>query len=312
MSYSSDTKRELSRIPISSRIEALLELSALSRMNATVSMNRDGVRIRFFTESREVIDRIALLCEDLYGVQIAILQQKNDSLRRTPIYYGYLEGRAVELFMEQSAIDLFGNYTEDKNRIMGRLKSPKNGYAYLRGAFLGGGSIVDPKKSYHVEILVPNQMDAEILTETLDAFSIKNGVTVRKDTYVIYLKDSDSISDFLVLIGASQAMLKLEDAKAMKDLRNDINRKVNAETANMDKTIEAAFRQISAIEFLAKTRGLEALPEGLAEVCYARLRNPDANLRELGEQMEPPIGKSGMNHRLKKILTLAEEAGWEG
>ncbi len=311
MTYSSDAKRELCRLKIGSRIEALLELSALSRMNATLRMSQGRMQIRFLSESPDVIRRTAQLSRRLYGDELPMEMRRNDQLQQTPLYQTFLEGDIVEQFLEQSALDMLGNYTEEKERVLGRLQSEANGCAYLRGAFLGGGSIVDPEKSYHLEMVIPNEADVWIVLQVLASLDIPAKRMERRGTSVVYLKDSESIASFLVAIGATQAMLKLEDVKAMKDLRNGINRKINAETANMDKSIEAAFQQIDAIEYLARTVGLDALSEGLSEMCFVRLRHPEANMRQLGELLNTPIGKSGVNHRLKRLLELAEQHGWE-
>ena len=311
MTFSSDAKKELLRVKLISKVEALLELSALSRMNATVIMNREGIALRFFTEHRDVMERISQLCEFLYGVRIPILQQKNDQLQKRPLYYAYLEGEQAEQFFQQSGTDWTGRFVETVSKMEGRLRKTENGCAYLRGAFLGGGSVVDPEKSYHLEMLLPSEEDLSLLRGVLSHFEMKFGTTTRGQTYVVYLKDSDVISDFLVLIGATNAMLRLEDAKARKTLHNDINRKINAETANIDKSLDASFRQISAIEWLAKTVGLDNLPAGLSELAYARLRNPEANFRVLGELVEPAISKSGVNHRMSRLIKVAEENGWK-
>lgn len=310
MTFSTDVKQELSAAKIESKIEALLELSAISRMNASVHMNHEGMRLLFFSESRDVIRRVGRLAKLLYGDELPILTRRNEQLQKKPIFQTYLEGASVERFLEQGAIDLLGNYTEDKERIFSRLQSEENGRAYLRGAFLGGGSVVDPVKSYHLEMVTPSESDAWLLQRVLEAGRIHAKQMQRKDNHVVYMKDSEAISEFLVVIGASKAMLELENAKAMKDLRNDINRKVNAETANMDKSIAAAVNQIDAIRHLERTPGLEHVPEQLAALARARMAHADANLRALGELMDPPIGKSGVNHRMKKLLELARLHGW--
>jgi len=312
MTFSTDVKQELSAARMGSKIEALLELSAISRTNASIHMNHEGMRLLFFSESRDVIQRVGRLAKLLYGEELPVLTRQNEQLQKKPIFQTYLEGAHVERFLEQGAIDLLGNYTEEKERIFGRLQSEENGRAYLRGAFLGGGSVVDPVKSYHLELVTSNAEDAWLLRRVLEAERINAKHMRRKGNEVIYMKDSEAIAEFLVAIGASNAMLALENAKAMKDLRNDINRKVNAETANMDKSIAASVNQIDAIKHLEHTVGLAQIPEQLAAIAGMRLAHPDVNLRALGELMNPPIGKSGVNHRMKKLMELAKRHGWSG
>lgn len=311
MSFSFDTKKELCRRKIDSKIEALLELSALSRMNAAVRFRGSQVSISFSSENREVIARVTDLARALYGAELSISSRKNAQLRQAPLYSTVLSGEVVDRFLSQSALNEFGAYTQPKERIFGRLQSQENGCAFLRGAFLGGGSIVDPSKSYHLEIVTPHVQDVWLLHRILEKNGIRASEMERKGVCVVYIKDSEAIADFLVAIGATGAMLRLEDVKAMKDLRNDINRRVNAETANMDKSISASFRQIEAIQVICRTIGIEQLPENLAELCYIRLKNPDSNLRELGAMLSPPIGKSGVNHRMQRILKIAEENSTE-
>lgn len=307
MSFSFDTKKELCKRKIDSKIEALLELSALSRMNAAVRFRGEYVSVFFSSETREVIARVTDLVRVLYGVELSITSRKNEQLRQAPLYSTVLSGEAVERFLSQSALNEFGAYTQSKERIFGRLQSKENGCAFLRGAFLGGGSLVDPSKSYHLEIVAPHAQDVWLLNRVLASNGIRAGGMERKGVSVVYIKDSEAISDFLVAIGATGAMLRLEDVKAMKDLRNDINRRVNAETANLDKSISASFRQIEAIQIISRTIGIAQLPDHLAELCHIRLQNPDSNLRELGAMLSPPIGKSGVNHRMQRILKIAEE-----
>ena len=307
MSFSSETKKELCALKIESKIEALLELSAIARTNASVHMSRDRIQLRFFSESEEVILRIIRLVKFLYGMDIDHIIQQNDQLKQNPVHSTFFEGETLDLFFDQAALDPFGHYTQSPDRILSRLKAEGNSRAYLRGAFLGGGSIVDPHKSYHLEIIVPDRAEAEILHRVFQTMAIESKEVVRRDQRVIYLKDSEMISDCLVDIGASLAMLELENIKVVKDVRNDINRKVNAETANLDKQLDAAFKQIAAIHYIEENGGLDRLAPGLRELALLRLDNPQAKLQELGDRLHPPLSKSGVSHRLRKILRIAEE-----
>lgn len=307
MSYASETKRELCRLKMKSKIEALLEITSMLRLNATVLLGSEGVRIRFLSENLDVAQRIAALLKYLYGLEIEITATQNEQLQRRPIYSAIVSGNLVDRLLADASLDLMGNYTAPAERILARMETAEKSAAFLRGAFLGGGTITNPEKSYHLEFDTFRSADAQIIGMALSNVEIESKSTRRKDRHVVYLKDSKQISDFLVSVGAMQAMLKLEDVKAMKDLRNGINRKVNAETANMDKSIDASFKQIQAIEKIQQTVGIETLPESLQAVAWARLENPDANLRELGQLMEPRIGKSGANHRLKRIIAIADD-----
>lgn len=308
MSFSSDTKKELCSLKFNTKIEALLELSAIARMNANVLVRNQGeVQLRFFSESKEVILRVIRMIDYLYGQEPDMVTQQNEQLKQAPVYSTIFMGKALDLFFEESGYDALGSYKQSAERILSRLKSEENARTYLRGAFLGGGSVTNPIKAYHFEIVVPSSEDIDLLLTILKDAEIDAKVGTRRDMPLLYIKDSEMISNILVYIGAPQAMLKLEDAKAMKDLRNDINRKVNAETANMDKQLDASFRQMKAIRYIAENGGLEQLPDSLIDVAHVRLEHPQANLKQLGELMEPPLSKSGVSHRLRKITSYAED-----
>lgn len=307
MSYSSETKKELSQIPTSSKIEALLELSAMARMNASLVLNHEGVQLRLFSENREVILRVASLAHFLYGVKLTVYTQQNEQLQKTPIFFVLLAESEVNQLLAQSGMDLMGNVTEAEGRILGRLSTERNAKAYLRGAFLASGSVVDPEKSYHLEIFAGNDLDCNILKHVFQELQLPIKCMRRRDATVFYLKDSETISDFLISVGATGAMLKLENVKAKKELRNDINRAANAETANLDKQYAASVRQLEAIHKIDKQIGLNHIAETLRSVAEARLAHPSMNLRELGESMDPPVGKSGVNHRMQRIINMAED-----
>ncbi|MBR6321684.1 MAG: DNA-binding protein WhiA [Lachnospiraceae bacterium] len=179
--------------------------------------------------------------------------------------------------------------------------------AYLRGLFLKCGSISDPEKIYHLEFACESRAFALRLKEFLTAYELRGKIVERKGHYVVYLKDSSQIADFLALVQASTSLFSLENTMVVKDVRNTVNRKVNCETANIRKTVSASLSQIEAIEYIRDHIGIEKLPAGLQETARLRIENPDDSLTQLGEKMNPPIGKSGVNHRLRKLRRFAEE-----
>ena len=179
--------------------------------------------------------------------------------------------------------------------------------AFLRGLFLKSGSIGDPEKIYHLEIVCETESLAEKVRDLIRRFELSAKTVERKGHYVVYLKEGDQIADFLALIQANVSMLNMENVLVVKDVRNNLNRQVNCETANIGKTVNAAHAQIMDIEFIEKHIGLENLPEQLREIARLRLENPEATLNELGEMLIPPVGKSGVNHRLRKLHEIAEE-----
>ena len=178
--------------------------------------------------------------------------------------------------------------------------------AFVRGAFLAAGSLSDPEKFYHFEIVCSSEEKAEQLREIIGTFSIEAKIVVRKKYYVVYIKEGSQIVEILNVMEAPLALMELENIRILKEMRNSVNRQVNCETANINKTVSAAVKQLQDIAYIRDTVGLDYLPESLAEIAQARLERPDATLKELGEILSPPVGKSGVNHRLRKISSIAE------
>lgn len=180
--------------------------------------------------------------------------------------------------------------------------------AFIRGAFLEAGSITDPNKSYHFEIVCKTQTQAEFLKNLMnDEFSLNAKVVERKEHFVVYIKEGEEIVEMLNIMEAFVSLMKLENVRILKEMRNSINRKVNCETANLMKTINSSNKQVMDIEYIEQKIGISELPANLQEMAYARLENPNATLKELGELMNPPVGKSGINHRLRKISEIADK-----
>ena len=177
----------------------------------------------------------------------------------------------------------------------------------IREAFIKSGSMNDPNKKYHLEIMFKTKKKAEEMQALLSNFNINAKVIKREKDYMLYLKDGEEISEFLALIGANSSVIKFEEIRVLKETRNDINRLVNCETANLNKTINAAVKQIEDIKLIKKKRKFSSLPESLLEIAELRIANPDISLVELGKMLKEPIGKSGVNHRLKRISAIAEE-----
>lgn len=179
--------------------------------------------------------------------------------------------------------------------------------AFIRGAFLASGSLSDPEKSYHFEIVCQTKDKALQLQEVMQVFHIDAKIVQRKKSYVVYVKESAQIVELLGLMEANVALMKLENIRILKDMRNSVNRKVNCETANIHKTVNAAVKQIEDIRLIEEKVGLDQLNSGLSEIARLRLEFPDATLRELGTMLTPQVGKSGVNHRLRKLSNLAQE-----
>ena len=179
--------------------------------------------------------------------------------------------------------------------------------AYLRGWFLAAGTVTNPEGSYHLELVTETDETAESLREILDFFDISAKITHRKGRSVLYIKEGQKVVDFLNIVGAHVALMEFENTRILKEMRGQVNRRVNCETANINKTISASGKQIEDIELINDRMGLDRLSESLREIAVLRLENPEISLKELGEMLDPPVGKSGVNHRMRRIGEIADD-----
>ncbi|MDO5027563.1 MAG: DNA-binding protein WhiA [Tissierellia bacterium] len=304
MSFSNDIRTEISKRKIYSDLEALIELSAILKTNASISLRNAFFNINFTTENIDVSKRIYKLIEKIYDYEPTVSFLKNDNIQKDGIYTISIEDEGVvNALLSSAGIDLYGNYTTNMKTLYQRLEDDKDHKkrAHIRGAFLGAGSMVDPEKSYHLEMIFSKDEDYVFTKKILEDLNLSPLISERKDKFVIYYKDSEKISDFLNLIGATNSMLALENVKAMKDVRNNVNRQVNCDTANINKSLSAAMKQTQQINYIKEKKGLNFLDEGLRTVAQARLDRPDLSLRDLAKAIEPELSKSGLSHRLKKI-----------
>ncbi|MDR1559917.1 MAG: DNA-binding protein WhiA [Clostridiales bacterium] len=178
--------------------------------------------------------------------------------------------------------------------------------AYIRGAFLSGGSLSDPEKAYHLEFVNADRQKSEYLADIIHSFGLKARIIERKAHYIVYLKEGENIVDLLNIMGAHLSLMNLENTRIVKDMRNNVNRQVNCETANLSKTVRASVKQINDINTIARIKGLGYLSDQLEDVAELRLMYEEASLKEIGAMLSPPVGKSGVNHRLRKISEIAE------
>lgn len=310
MSFSSNVKNELAKIKTPESCCQKAELSALIKLTGTIQItgsNRIGIRL--ITENAAIARRIFTLLKINYGIQTQVLMSKNRQLKKK---YSYTLLIGPENASNELLISL--GILKGKNNIRINQRISKNiiekeccKKAYLRGAFLGGGSISDPEKTYHLEIVTNDISYADDLTRLINSYGLNSKVVSRKNSFVVYLKEGENIVDFLNIIGAHNALLKIENIRIFKEMRNNVNRLVNCETANLSKTVNAAMRQINNIQFIKENIGLNKLPRNLREMAEFRLLHQDLSLAELGEAMNPPVGKSGVNHRLRRLDQIAED-----
>lgn len=306
-SFSEEVKSELSNLSIKSEILSLLELASIHRLTSSISLVDNDFRIRFTTKSQACVNRVERLVGKLYGFNCKLIEIKDEKLKKNELMSIELDEDITRRFLSSAGLDLLGNIKEGEKLFISRLSKEENAISYLRGAFLGGGSVTDPSKDYYLELVCQNTTDQEILKSLLDNFNISSKLRDRNDKQIIYIKKSDYICDFLTLIGATNSYLKYEEQRIYKSTSNRFNRTSNFETSNLDKQIEASARQIADLEYIEKNIGLEALPDNLKEVAIIRLKHREASIREVGKMLSVPLSKSGVNYRLKKIEAIAKD-----
>ena len=305
MSFASVIKKELTSIESDACCKQA-ELAALIRMNGVISVSRNKYVLDVQTENAAIARRIYTLIKSLYGLPMELLVRKKMKLKKNNVYIVRMK-KDVDTFL--SGLDILKKPFTLKRDISEKyLRKDCCKRAYLRGAFLAGGSINNPEtSSYHLEIYNSYEEHNDALCDLLNDFDLRARKLERKKGYIVYMKEAEKITAFLSIIGAHNAVFKFEDVRIVRDMRNSVNRIVNCETANLNKTIGAAFRQIQNIQLIDDTIGLEQLPEKLREIAVLRVQYQDVSLKELGELVaNGKISKSGVNHRLKKIDDIAE------
>ena len=290
--------------------EALAELSAIMKVSGTLAFSGSGLSFKMTTENPASARLVFTLLKEHFNIHSKLMVKKSNSLKKNNIYMVVItEEMGVRDLLDKTGIlkDIDGimslNYRID-NEICSTEEEKK---AYIRGAFIGGGSISNPEKTYHLEFVTHSEEYANDLRDLINTFSLNSKVIQRKNSFIIYIKEGEQIVDLLNIIGAHTSLLEVENIRIMKEMRNNVNRLVNCETANLSKTVNAAVRQVESIKLIQEKIGLKRLPQNLREVAELRLNYPDESLKELGEMLDPPVGKSGINHRLRKIEKIAEE-----
>lgn len=285
MSFSGDVKEELAGLLGGAEHCRRAELAAMMSLSGQYGRDSEGLyTIGFQMENEIVLRKCFTLLEKTYNIETNV---------------GITEGEMQAVY--QNFGDLHGPVN---SRLLQKSCCRR---AFLRGAFLCVGSISDPRKAYHLEFVCAGESQARQLQQIIQDFDIEAKIVIRKKYHVVYIKEGAGIVDLLNVMGAHVSLMNLENLRILKEVRNSINRRVNCETANISKTVKAANRQIEDILYLRDHYGLEKLPPALRRMAEVRLEYPDAPLKELGECLEPPVGKSGVNHRLRKLSELAEQ-----
>ncbi len=333
MSFSMDVKSEIGRHGNHSRHCKIAELLALVLATGEVELANAQPKLIMHPETDLIGDKICRLIDELFDRRIEVIrhtkyievvgQTMTDQLLQTIKLSDYVDFLEEDWLDEEELQEIEDDITFVSTRgvSLQNCQFPKQVIqkdcckkAFVRGIFLATGSVNDPNKAYHFEIVVHNKEMAEAVREVVNSFSLDAKIVKRKKYYVVYLKEGSMIVDILNVMEAHVSLMDMENVRILKDMRNDINRRVNCETANIKKTVNAARRQIEDIEYIERTKGLSYLKDSLRVVAEIRVAEPDANLVELGEMLDPPVSKSGVNHRLRKISsianTLREENGY--
>lgn len=311
MSFSSRVKDELSRQISKARHCQIAEIAAIISLCGKVQISvEDEYRIQMFTENVAIARKYFTLLKKTFNINTEISIRRNHYLNKSRTYILTVKNHD-EAIMVLQAVKLFDVNSEIKEEmsLVNNLVIQKSccRRAFIRGAFLATGSISDPEKFYHFEIVCVTIEKAEQLQEIINSFHMDAKIVQRKKYYVVYLKEGAQIVDILNVMEAHIALMELENVRILKEMRNTVNRKVNCETANINKTVNAAVKQIQDIRLLEEKIGFDGIPDSLRAIAELRLEFPEATLKELGGMLNPPVGKSGVNHRLRKLSDLADE-----
>jgi hypothetical protein len=307
MSFTAEVKEELSRVETTRSCCPRAELAAVMRVEGTIHLaGGERFRLELATETAPVARKAIKLMHSLYGlkteltVRRSVLHKTNNYLITVPS-----QPALAPALTDLGILDESGGFTYG---VPGRLvRKDCCAISYLRGAFLGGGFVADPHGDFHFELTAETEQHARDLVGLMARFGIEARVTRRRGLFAVYLKGAEPIVTFLALVGAHRALLRTEDVRILKSMRNDVNRIVNAETANLQKSADAAIGQVEDIRYLVDLHGMDWLPPALQELAQLRLDHPDVSIRELGEYAMPPLSKSAVYHRIRRIEALATE-----
>ncbi|PET71351.1 DNA-binding protein WhiA [Bacillus sp. AFS001701] len=306
MSFASETKKELTTIEIKDCCSKS-ELSSLIRMNGSLSIANRQFIVDVVTENAAIARRIYVLIKRVYDVDVELLVRKKMRLKKNNVYIVRIKEEAKHILNDLYITGEGFTFTNEIAKELIAKKCCKR--SYLRGAFLAGGSVNNPEtSSYHLEIFSLYKEHTEEICRLMNEFGLNAKTLERRKGYITYLKEAEKITEFLNVVGAHSALLRFEDIRILRDMRNSVNRLVNCETANLNKTISAAFRQIENIRYIQNSVGLDILPPKLREIAELRVAYEDVTLKELGEMVSSgAISKSGINHRLRKIDEIADK-----
>lgn len=300
MSFSSEVKSELAEYIEGKRHCDIAELAAIILYDGLIFLNNDCFSLKIQSENESILKKCFTILLNVFKIKSEIKSENNK------VFEIFLDNdkEVQKLLKATGLIDEGLKRLSYVNPLIYSSVCCKR--AYIRGCFLCRGSLCNPEKNYHLEFVNSDYHNAQVLMNMINSFDIDSKIVERKGHFVVYIKDGEQIVDMLNIMNAHKALMNLENVRILKDVRNNVNRIVNCETANLNKVVSASVKHREAIEYIAKTIGFDKLPVQLKEIAEIRLEHPDSSLKELGEMLNPPVGKSGVNHRLKKIASIAE------
>ncbi|MBO8159005.1 DNA-binding protein WhiA [Thermosyntropha sp.] len=308
MGFSHEVKDELTRVMPDRLCCSKAELAAFFLAGAKITKDNDIMSLQIETENAATARKIFSLIKQIYGFSSSVRMEKRKRFNKERIYIVNTPLIGEE---ESKALGEFLNI-EGEGRVRGGVRRglvSRNccRRSFLRGVFLSRGFVSRPEEQYHLEISLNDSRLAADVQKIVSKLGVELKKTERKNSVVLYIKDSEKIADFLRIIEANKALLYFENVRIIKSMRNDVNRQVNCETANLAKTIDASVRQIELLKKLVKEKGVASLPPHLRELAFLRINYPDLSLKELGEMLNPPLTKSGVAYRMRKLEKMAED-----
>lgn len=309
MSFTQKVKKELSLIESQGRHCMLAELGAMISLGTAIKGEINNKYLNCQTENINIAIKYFTLVKKTFNINTEICIRSNVKRRNNKTYILIIKDQEAIKKVLQGTKIYKGVIKREDSLMVDPIIVQNNccKRAFIRGLFLSAGSISNPKKAYHFEIAFAEEEKAEQLKEIADTFSISGKIILRKNNYVFYIKEGTQIVDILNVMGAHNALMDFENVRILKEVRNSINRQVNCEAANIGKTVAAATKQIEDINYIKDTVGFGDLPNGLKEVAILRVDHPGASLAELGKKLSPTLGKSGVNHRLRRLCAIANQ-----
>ncbi|HOB42504.1 MAG TPA: DNA-binding protein WhiA [Bacillota bacterium] len=304
MDFYSRMKDELIRVMPTQRCCQVAELSALVKTDGVIQISQGRISVLIRESNAGVARKVVMLLRDVGRPDTQIAVRQGSGLPRGNTYIVLISDhdQAMELLELLGIYGEFGLASGIDPAIVANRCCMR---AYLRGTFLGAGYMGEPEKGYHVEMALKYRTHADDIVELLRQFHIRAGIVQRRERSVVYIKHGDDVVEFLRVIEAANALLELENTRIVRSIRNDVNRLVNAENANVSKVVEASVRQIQDIQLIDEMMGIGRLPPALREIAWLRLEYPEASLTELGTMLSPKLSKSGVNHRMRRISEIA-------